>query len=115
MQPVAGALKIVPKADPSLRLVTCELEGCEQQIPIGESFSTAPAGLMTTGPVHMPAFICSEAEQHFACCMDHAVQVHLLCLRDHVLAKHAAYTAFAMQQREGASSDANTSRTAAAE
>lgn len=95
MQP-SGTLKPrAAKPDPSAVLVDCEIAGCDKQMPIGDSYSFI-GGIATTGPTHITPFVCSEAEQHFGCCIEHALLAYVLCLRDHVVAVHATREAEAL-------------------
>lgn len=83
----SGTIKTrAPKSDPSAQMLTCELEGCERTFPLGDSHSFT-GGLATTGPLHTPPVLCPD-EQHFACCLEHAIMLHFLCMRDHVLPAH---------------------------
>lgn len=74
--------------DPSARLVTCEHEGCNEQVSVGDSFSFHVV-FATTGPAHIPAFGC-PAEQHFACCAEHAAACAHRCIDEHMVPAHAA-------------------------
>jgi hypothetical protein len=97
MQPTGSLKPRAPKPDPSAALVECEIAGCAKTMPVGDSYSFI-GGIATTGPSHIPPFVCGEAEQHFGCCIEHALLAYVLCLRDHVVAVH--------QEREAAALDA---------
>lgn len=73
--------------DPSLALVSCEHDGCTEQMCVGDSFSFVIV-FATTGPTHIPSLGC-PAEQHFACCVEHAAALALQCLALHLIPAHA--------------------------
>lgn len=94
MQPNGTLKSRAPKADPSLALVECEIVGCAKLMPLGDSYSFI-GGIATTGPTHIAPFVCDN-EQHFGCCIEHALLAYVLCLRDHVVAVHQTREAEAL-------------------
>lgn len=73
--------------DPSTRIVPCEYEGCEQTMTVGDSYSFVIT-FATTGPTHIAALGC-PAEQHFACCPEHAAALAQACITQHLIPAHA--------------------------
>lgn len=83
------------RPDPSESLIDCALASCEKKFKVGDSYSFI-GGIATTGPSHISPFVCGVAEQHFGCCIEHALLAYILCLRDHVVAVHAVREAEAL-------------------
>ena len=85
--------------DPSRRQVSCEHEGCEQTMAVGDSYSFVIT-FATTGPAHVAAFGC-PAEQHFACSVSHAAALATRCVAEHLIPAHQAAQAQAQAQAQG--------------
>ena len=81
-----GAMRTT-RDDPSTALVACEHEGCQRMIAVGDSYSFVVVTFATTGPAHVASVQC-PAEQHFACCSEHAAAVAHRCIDEHLIPAH---------------------------